>query len=101
VSRRFTDPGWAGNPPLRRVMQAYLAAAETAEGLPADADLDWADGQRASFLVENLVDAMAPSNNPLLNPAALQAAIDCRAMAGAIAAARGTDLVRRAFAGHG
>ena len=28
--RRFADPGWAGNPLLRRAMQAYLAAAETA-----------------------------------------------------------------------
>src|SRR5438477_169720 len=25
--RRFADPGWAGNPLLRRTMQAYLAAA--------------------------------------------------------------------------
>jgi polyhydroxyalkanoate synthase subunit PhaC len=24
--RRFADPGWAGNPLLRRAMQAYLAA---------------------------------------------------------------------------
>src|SRR5580693_3074726 len=31
--RRFTDPGWAGNPLLRRAMQAYLATAETAEGV--------------------------------------------------------------------
>jgi hypothetical protein len=32
--RRFADPGWAGNPLLRRVMQAYLAAAETAGAWP-------------------------------------------------------------------
>ena len=25
--RRFADPGWAGNPLLRRVLQAYLAIA--------------------------------------------------------------------------
>jgi polyhydroxyalkanoate synthase len=74
--RRFADPGWAGNPLLRRVMQAYLAARETAGGLAADADLDWADTQRVGFVLENLVDAMAPSNNPVLNPAALKAAID-------------------------
>ena len=57
-------------------MQAYLAATETAGGLAADADLDWADTQRVNFVLENLVDAMAPSNNPLLNPVALKAAID-------------------------
>ena len=74
--RRFADPGWAGNPLLRRVMQAYLAAAETAGGLAADADLDWADTQRVGWVLENLLDAMAPSNNPVLNPAALKAVID-------------------------
>ena len=49
--RRFTDPGWAGNPLLRRVLQAYLAAAQTAEGLAQDADLDWADTERAGFVL--------------------------------------------------
>ena len=35
-----------GNPLLRRAMQAYLAAAETAEGVVADAGLDTADAER-------------------------------------------------------
>ena len=74
--RRFADPGWAGNPLLRRAMQAYLAAAGTAEGVVADAGLDWADSERVSFALTNLIDALAPSNNPLLNPAALKAAVD-------------------------
>src|SRR5882757_2993225 len=74
--RRFADPGWAGNPLLRRAMQAYLAAAGTAEGMVADAGLDWADSERVGFTLTNLIDALAPSNNPLLNPAALKAAVD-------------------------
>jgi polyhydroxyalkanoate synthase len=74
--RRFADPGWTGNPLLRRVMQAYLAAAQTAEGVIADTDLDWADAERVGFTLRNLVDALAPSNNPVLNPAAVKAAID-------------------------
>jgi polyhydroxyalkanoate synthase subunit PhaC len=74
--RRFTDPGWTGNPLLRRVMQAYLATAETAEGLLAEAGLDEADSERAGFVLTNLIDALAPSNNPLLNPAALKTALD-------------------------
>ena len=74
--RRFADPGWAGNPLLCRVLQGYLAAAQTAEGLAQDADLDWADRERAGFVLTNLIDALAPSNNPVLNPAALKAAID-------------------------
>jgi polyhydroxyalkanoate synthase len=74
--RRFADPGWAGNPLLRRTMQAYLAAAESVEGVVADADLDYADAERVGFVLTNLVDALAPSNNPLLNPAAVKAAVD-------------------------
>jgi polyhydroxyalkanoate synthase subunit PhaC len=74
--RRFADPGWAGNPLLRRTMQAYLAAAQTAEGVVAEAGLDEADSERVGFMLTNLVDALAPSNNPLLNPAAVKAAID-------------------------
>jgi len=74
--RRFADPGWAGNPLLRRAMQAYLAAAETAEGVVAEAGLDWSDSERVGFVLTNLIDALAPSNNPLLNPAAVKAAVD-------------------------
>ena len=73
---RFADPGWTGNPLLRRVMQAYLATAQTAEGVITDTDLDWADAERVGFALSNLVDALAPSNNPVLNPAAVKAAID-------------------------
>src|ERR1700728_1427403 len=75
-ARRFADPGWAGNPLLHRAMQAYLATAETAEGVVAGAGLDEADSQRVGFVLTNLIDALAPSNNPLLNPAAVKAAVD-------------------------
>jgi len=74
--RRFADPGWTGNPLLHRAMQAYLATAETAEGVVAEAGLDEADSQRVGFVLTNLIDALAPSNNPLLNPAAVKAAVD-------------------------
>ena len=57
-------------------MQAYLAAAQTAEGVVAEAGLDEADSERVGFVLTNLIDALAPSNNPLLNPAAVKAAID-------------------------
>jgi polyhydroxyalkanoate synthase len=74
--RRFTDPAWADNPLLRRMVQGYLAAGQTAEQLVGDAGLGWRDEQRARFLVENLVEALAPSNLPLVNPASAKAAID-------------------------
>ena len=74
--RRFADPAWTRNPALRRVVQAYLATGRTAEGLVADAELDWRDAERIGFLVSNLVQAAAPSNNPLISPVAWKAAID-------------------------
>jgi len=74
--RRFTDPAWAGNPLLRAVMQAYLATSESVAGVLAEAGLDQADSERVGFVLTNLIDALAPSNNPLLNPAAIKAAVD-------------------------
>lgn len=74
--RRFADPAWTGNPVLHRLLQGYLVASDSLERLVDDADLDWRDEQRLRFLVQMLVDALAPSNSPLLNPAAVKAAID-------------------------
>src|ERR1700689_2293749 len=74
--RRFADPGWTGNPLLRRTMQAYLATADSVAGVVAEAGLDERDSERVGFMLTNLIDALAPSNNPLLNPAAVKAAID-------------------------
>ncbi len=74
--RRFADPAWTGNPVLRRSVQAYLAAAQSAEALVAGAELGWRDDTRLKFLLANLIAAAAPSNNPLLSPAAWKALID-------------------------
>jgi polyhydroxyalkanoate synthase subunit PhaC len=74
--RRFADPAWKDNPLLRRSVQAYLAAASTAETLVAGAELGWRDDTRLKFLLTNLIAAAAPSNNPLLSPAGWKAVID-------------------------
>ena len=74
--RRFVDPAWSENPLLRRLLQAYLATGQTAEQLVSVAELGWRDQERVRFLAENLVEALAPSNVPLLNPASAKAAID-------------------------
>jgi polyhydroxyalkanoate synthase subunit PhaC len=74
--RRFADPAWTRNPVLSRTVQAYLACAGTAEMLLADAGLDWRDGERMRFVLTNLIDAAAPSNNPLISPVAWKAVID-------------------------
>src|SRR3954468_16059978 len=74
--KRFSDPAWTGNPLLKRAMQAHLANARTAWELIEDADIDWQDDERIRFSATNLVDALAPSNVPVVNPLSLKAAID-------------------------
>jgi polyhydroxyalkanoate synthase subunit PhaC len=74
--RRFADPAWTSNPLLRRLVQAYLAAGQTAEQLLADADLEWRDAERMTFVVDNLVQALAPSNSPMVSPVFWKALID-------------------------
>ena len=74
--RRFADPAWSGNPFLRRTVQVYLALAERALQLVDDADLDEQTEARLRLLVENLIDAVSPSNSPLLNPAAMKETLD-------------------------
>jgi polyhydroxyalkanoate synthase len=74
--RRFADDGWRNNPLLRRSVQAYLASSVAVQRLIDVAGLEGRDDQRLRFLVDNLLDALAPSNVPLLNPAALKEAVD-------------------------
>ena len=74
--RRFADPAWTQNPMLRRLVQTYLAAASTAEGLAQDVPMDWRQAEQVKFAVSNIVAALSPSNNPLTSPVAWKAAID-------------------------
>jgi polyhydroxyalkanoate synthase len=90
ADKRFLDPAWQQNPLLHRAMQAYLAAAEAAEGLLTDAELDWRDNERMRFVIDNLVEGLAPTNNPLISPVGWKALIDT----GGLSALRGA----RAFA---
>ncbi|MFE7797623.1 PHA/PHB synthase family protein [Nocardia sp. NPDC057440] len=83
--KRFADPAWQQNPLLHRVVQAYLAASETAETLYQDADLDWRDAERMKFVLDNVIEGGSPSNNPLLSPLGWKAMIDT----GGSSAARG------------
>jgi polyhydroxyalkanoate synthase subunit PhaC len=73
---RCGDDAWSSNPVLRRFVQAYLAAAASAEALLSDAELDWRDRERLTFAADNLIAALSPSNNPLISPVAWKALID-------------------------
>ena len=76
TDRRFSEEAWVKNPVFKRTLQSYLAVGEAARGLVDDAGLDWGDDQRMRFIVDNLVEAAAPSNNPFLNPKVIKRTID-------------------------
>src|SRR6201999_1171768 len=85
ADKRFSDPAWQDNPLLHRIMQAYLAGSEAAEGLLDDAGLDWRDNEKMQFVMDNLVEGLAPTNNPLISPLGWKALIDT----GGLSAVRG------------
>ena len=74
--RRFKDPAWEHNPAFRRLLQTYLATGQAIDCLIGDAGLDWRSERQIRFASENLLDALAPTNAPLANPAVMKAALD-------------------------
>ncbi|MFQ6397993.1 PHA/PHB synthase family protein [Nocardia sp. KC 131] len=74
--RRFDDPAWQANPLFKRSMQAYLATSSTVDALFTDAELDWRDAEWMRFVLDNVIDGLSPSNNPLLSPLAWKALVD-------------------------
>ncbi|MBD0280888.1 MAG: poly(3-hydroxyalkanoate) polymerase [Thermoleophilaceae bacterium] len=74
--RRFGDAAWRESWLFRRLMQSYLAVGQALDGVIADAELDLQDERRVRFAVENVVNALAPTNYPWSNPEALKRAID-------------------------
>jgi polyhydroxyalkanoate synthase subunit PhaC len=88
--RRFQDPAWK-NWLFRRVLQSYLTLAATSRDVVDEAGLDWATDQRLRILVENIIDALAPTNFALINPVVLKTTIEkggANFLAGARAALR-------------
>lgn len=73
--RRFSDRAWAENPLYRRAVQTHLAVAEKAHQTLMDGDLPRRDVDRLRFVVDNILDAVAPSNSPL-SPTSLKEVID-------------------------
>ncbi len=70
--RRFADPGWGENIAAKGAMQAWHAWAKAVNETVEQLDLPDRDAARARLVSSIFVDAMAPSNNPMLNPAALR-----------------------------
>ena len=71
---RFENRAWREHPVYRRMAQSYLAWAETVLQLVDDAELEWRTQERARFAARLVTTALAPTNNFLLNPEALERA---------------------------
>jgi polyhydroxyalkanoate synthase len=65
--RRFADAAWQDNPAYFLLLQAYLLGGRLLQDLVAAARVDEATAAKAEFAVQQIVDALAPTNT-LLNP---------------------------------
>src|SRR6201993_777217 len=71
--RRFTDPEWKSNQFFDFVLQLYLLTTRWAQDLVRDADgLDPHTRKKAEFYVQQITNALAPSNFVLTNPEVLR-----------------------------
>jgi polyhydroxyalkanoate synthase len=83
--KRFSDPEWKSNQFFEFVMQAYLLTTQWAQDLVRGAEgLDPHTRKKAEFYVQQITNALAPSNFVLTNPELLRTTL----------ASNGDNLVR-------
>jgi polyhydroxyalkanoate synthase len=71
--KRFSDPEWKSNQFFEFVMQAYLLSTQWAHDLVRNAEgLDPHTRKKAEFYVQQITNALAPSNFVLTNPEVLR-----------------------------
>jgi polyhydroxyalkanoate synthase len=71
--KRFKDPDWDSNPVFDFLKQSYLITANWSKDLVRDADeLDEHTRHKARFYVEQIMNALSPSNFALTNPEVLK-----------------------------
>ncbi|TWB96262.1 polyhydroxyalkanoate synthase [Bradyrhizobium macuxiense] len=74
--KRFADPTWKESSLHSGLLKAYLAWGEAVNGLVDKTSLSDIDKQRAHLITEILIDAVAPTNTMITNPAAVRKFID-------------------------
>ncbi|MGH3695907.1 MAG: PHA/PHB synthase family protein [Pseudonocardiaceae bacterium] len=89
--RRFADPAWTSNPLFYLLRQQHALLADFWQNLLAAADLDEATRRKADFALQQMLDAVAPTNWLPTNPAALKKAFDT----GGLSLVRGAGNVLR------
>ncbi|HMB48176.1 MAG TPA: class I poly(R)-hydroxyalkanoic acid synthase [Afifellaceae bacterium] len=67
--KRFADPEWTANPMYDALKQLYLATSQWAEDLVKGAEgIDEHTKHKAHFYIEQLNNALSPTNFPVTNP---------------------------------
>jgi poly[(R)-3-hydroxyalkanoate] polymerase subunit PhaC len=74
--RRFSDPVWKDSSLHNGLLKAYLAWGEAVNGFVDKTSLSEIDKARAHLITEILIDAVAPTNAMLTNPAAVRKFVD-------------------------
>ena len=74
--RRFADPAWTDNPYFHAIRLAYLAQCEFARAIVDSSGSDARQAAKASLGLNLLLDAVAPTNFLVSNPAAMKRAFD-------------------------
>ena len=78
--RRFRDKDWEENQVFDFLKQSYLITSKWAQDMVDDADdVDERTRKKANFYVEQIANALSPSNFVLTNPAVLRATLDSNA----------------------
>ena len=74
--KRFSDSTWTNSMLHNRLLKAYLAWGAAVENFVTHSSLSAVDKQRASLLTTILIDAFAPTNAFMTNPAAMRKLLD-------------------------
>ena len=74
--KRFDDRSWHDNPAFSALRQAYLAAVQLTDNLRAAGAGDTVADAKAELATGFLLDALAPTNFLLTNPAAIKRALE-------------------------
>jgi polyhydroxyalkanoate synthase len=74
--KRFADPAWKTSPLHSGLLKSYLAWRASLEAFVTQTSLSAVDKERARLITTILIDALAPTNSLLGNPAALRQLVD-------------------------
>jgi polyhydroxyalkanoate synthase subunit PhaC len=75
--RRFADPAWREQPVFALIHQTYLLLAERVlQAVDSVEGLDEREREKLRFATRSVLDAMSPSNFPLMNPVVLERTIE-------------------------